>query len=420
MVPVINGILVAIFGIILSAVFCDVPWTRKKQMLFTGCTVMLLSIQGIIYFFAGASAVRLCYPVITHIPLVIILYFFSKKCLWSVVAVLTAYLCCQLRRWLALLAVVIGSGGEVIQNIAEIVITLPLLFVLVKYAAPAVRAVSHYTITAQYQFSLIPALYYGFDYITQIYTDSMSNGSPVIVEFMQFVCSAAYLVFVVRTEKEGRMRSQLERMQDSLNLQVMQAVREIEILRESQQRTNAYRHDLRHHMQYLLSCIENDCLGQAEAYIHGIFTELEANKVRFFCKNEAVNLIFSAYEERAKVHGIPISIQAGLPQNISISENDLCVLLSNALENALDACRKLKEKGVCGTIEVSAFEKNGRLCFQVVNTCDEDVIFDNGIPVTTKPGHGIGVRSICALVERHRGIYTFTVEEGKFILRVSI
>lgn len=420
MVSVINGILVAIFGIVLSVAFCDVLWTRKKRVLLIGCTAMLLSVQGIIYFFVEESAVRLFYPVITHIPLVIILYFFSKKCLWSFVAVLTAYLCCQLRRWLALLAVAIGSGDEVIQSIAEIIITLPLLFVLVRYAAPAVRAVSHYAISVQYQFSFIPALYYGFDYMTRIYTDSMLKGSPVIVEFMQFVCSVAYLGFVVQTEKEGQVRSQLERTQDSLNLQVTQAVREIEILRESQQRANAYRHDLRHHMQYLLSCIENGCLGQAEAYIHGICTELEANKVRVFCKNEAINLIFSAYEERAKVHDIPIKIRAGLPQNISISESDLCVLLSNALENALYACRRLKEKDICGTIEVSAFEKNGRLCFLIVNSCDEDVIFDNGIPVTTNPGHGIGVLSICALVERHHGIYSFAVEEGKFILRVSI
>ena len=46
--------------------------------------------------------------------------------------------------------------------------------------------------------------------------------------------------------------------------------------------------------------------------------------------------------------------------------------------------------------------------------------YNLGIPVTNQPNHGIGVRSICALVERYEGIYTFEVEEGKFILRISI
>ena len=164
--PVINGILVAVFGITLSAAFCDIRWTGKKNVQLIAYIVMLLSMQGIIYFFAEAEVVRLVYPIITHIPLIIVLYSFTKKCVWSFGAVLTAYLCCQLRRWLALLIVALSSGNEEMQNVAEIVITLPLLFILVKYAAPAVRAVSHYTISVQCQFILIPVLYYAFDYIT--------------------------------------------------------------------------------------------------------------------------------------------------------------------------------------------------------------------------------------------------------------
>ena len=50
---------------------------------------------------------------------------------------------------------------------------------------------------------------------------------------------------------------QLEQTQNSLNLQVAQAVREIDALRESQRKASTYRHDLRHHLQYISACIEN-------------------------------------------------------------------------------------------------------------------------------------------------------------------
>ena len=67
-----------------------------------------------------------------------------------------------------------------------------------------------------------------------------------------------------------------------------------------------------------------------------------------------------------------------------------------------------------------AFEKNKKLFLQFMNSCDSDITFVHGIPVTNQPDHGIGVRSICALVERYDGIYTFEVAEDKFILRISI
>lgn len=306
------------------------------------------------------------------------------------------------------------------QNVAELVMTLPILLCLLYFVAPAVRSVSHYTRSVQCQFGLVPALYYGFDYLTRIYTNLLLEGVLVAVEFMPFVCSVAYLIFVVYTSKEGKIRSRLEQTQDILNLQVQQAVREIEALRESQEKISAYRHDLRHHMQYLLACLENEKVEQAQAYIQQICSEIEANKVMTFCENEAANLIFSAFAGRAKKLGVPIKIKAAVSQIIPVSESDLCILLSNALENALHSCLNMKQKGLDGTIEVSVYEKNGKIFLQVINSCDEDIVFDGGMPVTDKPGHGIGVRSICTIVEQYGGMYSFLAENGWFILRISV
>lgn len=73
-----------------------------------------------------------------------------------------------------------------------------------------------------------------------------------------------------------------------------------------------------------------------------------------------------------------------------------------------------------GSIEVQTYEKNEKFFLQVVNDCRETVRFEDGIRVTDQPGHGIGVGSICAIVERYGGLYSFSVREGKFVLRVSL
>ena len=417
---IINKGAVGIFGILLSAVFCEIQWTRRKKWILTGSTAVLLLVQGIIGFAIDFDTVRYFYPIITHIPTALLMYFLSKQKLWAFISVFTAYLCCHVRRWLALLIVTICAGDFNMQNVVEFVVTVPLFLLLWKYAAPAVRSISLHSVSVQWQFGLIPIIAYAFDYLTQIYTDWMKTGSPVVVEFMSFVCSMAYLVFVLRTSKENQLRYQLEQEQENLNLQVVQAVREIELLRESQQQASTYRHDLRHHLQYLLTCMENERFEQAKVYIHDICDEIEGNKVINYCENEAANLIFSAFAGRAKEQDISMKIRAEIPRMVSVAESDLCILLSNALENALHACQKRREKRLPGEIEVSAYEKNGKLFFQITNSCESDVIFEEGIPVTHTPGHGIGVRSICTLVERYRGIYHFSVKDDKFIVRVSI
>lgn len=419
-VYLLNHTFVGIFGMVLSAAFCDIAWTGRKRRVFWSSMALLLLLQGVVYYFANADFARSLYPVTTHVPLIIMLYFFSRKCLWSIISVFTAYLCCQIRRWIALIVIAVFSGGVAMQRITELVVTLPLLLLLIRFVAPSVRSVSHYTISVQCQFGLIPLLYYGFDYLTVVYTNLLLEGELAAVEFMPFVCCVAYLIFVLRISEAERTRSQLEQAQDALNIQIAQAVREIETLRESQQNTKVHRHDLRHHLQYISACIESGKTQHAQTYIRQICSEIEADKVTVFCENEAANLIFSAYAKRAESQGIPVKINAVVSRVLPVSESDLCVLLSNALENALHACQKCRDKGAPAVIEVDAYEENWKFFLQIINSCDGDVLFANGIPVTDKPGHGMGVRSICAIVERYNGIAAFLIEEGQFILRVSL
>lgn len=411
---------VGVFGMILSASFCDTLRTRQKRLAIAVSMVLILVFQGIFYFLVDPEVVELVYPFITHFPLVVVLCVLSRKCLWPIISVLTAYLCCQLRRWLALLVVSIFAGGTVMQNAVELAITLPMLLLLLRFISPSVRTISRYPTSMQCQFGLVPALYYGFDYLTRIYTNMLLDGALVVVEFMPFVCSVAYLVFVIHTASAERVRSRLEQTQNSLNMQITQAVREIEALRESQRKTSIYRHDLRHHIQYLSSCIENGLLEQAKEYIQEVYSEIESNRITVFCENEVANLIFSTFAGRAKDCGIPITIRAVIPQMIPVSESDLCVLLSNALENALHSCQKRNEKGLSATIEVTVNEQNEKLFFEFTNSCDELIVFEHGIPVAAGPGHGLGVRSICAIVDSYGGICNFSVKDNRFILRVLI
>ena len=419
-IPLLNSAAVSGFGSVLSASFCKVLVTRRGRCIFWGCMVPLLLLQGCAYTWWDIEYWRQIYPLIIHLPLALILCILTRRLLWPFISVMTAYLCCELRRWIALLVVAVFSGGSQMQDVVELIVTLPLLFLLLRFAAPAVRLLSGSPARLQINFGLIPMLYYGFDYLTRIYTNLLQSGNLAAIEFMPFVCCGTYLVFILYHSAQKQTESQFQQLQNSLNLQLSQAVREIDTLRESQDMASRYRHDLRHHLQYLASCLKNEQIDQALNYIFDICKEIEVQSVRRYCENEAVNLILCAFAGRAEKMGISMNVQGGLPAFLLASDSDLCVLLSNALENALDACRPMAEAGTPCGIDVQIYDREGRIFLMVTNPCRDTVRFEQGIPVSNRPGHGIGVQSICAIVERYGGIYSFSVEDGRFVLRLSL
>lgn len=418
----LNDAAVSVFGGVLSASFCDALRTRRDRIVFwCGLAAMLIP-QGLAYLIWDASFRLRVYPLIVHLPLLLLLHGLTKK-LWSpAVSILTAYLFCQLRRWIALLAAAILPGGAIVQTLTELAVTAPLLLFLLRFATRAIRQLFRYPMKIQYCFGVIPALYYAFDYLTRVYTDLLSSGEPVVVEFMPFVCCAAYLAFLLFNFTEESKRARLRQIQQNLEIQLAQSVQEINALRESQDMAIRHRHDLRHHLQYLSNCIQNGQDGRAQAYISEIFQEIEAQRVQRYCQNEAANLILSAFAGRAEKERIRLEVQGALPAALAVSDSDLCVLLSNSLENALHACRPLAAEGreCVISLRFQYHGQTGKITLLETNPCAGEVRFENGVPVSGEPGHGIGVQSICAIVERYGGVYSFRVEDGRFVLRLFL
>ena len=111
------------FGSFRAASFCGALDSRRNRVVFWCCMVVIPLASGWIYATWDADFIRMIYPLIIHLPLILLMSALTKKPWWSAVSVLTAYLCCQLRRWLALFVVALASGGHVMQDMVELVVT---------------------------------------------------------------------------------------------------------------------------------------------------------------------------------------------------------------------------------------------------------------------------------------------------------
>ncbi|MDD2971202.1 MAG: GHKL domain-containing protein [Lachnospiraceae bacterium] len=417
-----NYVAVAIFGCVLSAVFCKIPGRKREIIILTATTAMILLMQGIINRYFGLQAIRSVYPLVTHLPLILVLWYLQKRLLWSVVAVLTAYSCCQLRAWAALfVGALLKMDENALQGI-ELILT-PLIFILILlFAARPIQELAQEKTAHILRIGIIPALYYLFDYFATVYSETLYNGTMVVVEFMPFVCSLSYLLFMAQISMKNREYQALEYNRRGLDMQIKQAVKEMEVLRESHEQAAIYRHDLRHHLQYLFGCIDQQKLEQAKEYIQGICHQMEAAKVVQYCENEATNLVLSTYADKAKQEHIAMDIQVSLGKFLLIADEDMGVLLSNALENALHECEALSDSGGDRFISVHGYSKDetGKIFLQIINSCREGIRFYKGMPITDKPGHGVGTYSIRTIVERYRGICSFSEEDRRFVLRISV
>ena len=205
----LNDIAVSLFGSVLSASFCDALATRRNRRLFWCCMALITILQGVVYSIWSADFLRYIYPLIMHLPLLLVLWLLTGKLLWSLISILSAYFFCELRRWIALLVVALFRGGDMMQDLAELIITLPLLLLLLHFFTPVIRQLSGQSPKQQWIFGLIPAVYYLFDYGTRVYTDLLYSGGSAAVEFMPFVCCLVYMAFLLYHSAKEQTEIQL-------------------------------------------------------------------------------------------------------------------------------------------------------------------------------------------------------------------
>lgn len=264
------------------------------------------------------------------------------------------------------------------------------------------------------KFSIIPVLYYIYGYLNTGY----NFAKDVTLNQLFIKCIPNFIVFFAyfMLTDVFKKTHETELLKNRENLALMQlntATEQMELLRREEKQSAIYRHDLRHHMNYLNLCITENKLEEATNYIKQIFEEMDNLKVIQYCTNESINLILTLYATKAKNKNIEISIESSATNFSRFQIIDLCSLLSNVLENAVNACEQIDDKSK-RYIKFRMYEKNNKLCMYICNSFVTPPVFEHELPISTKKGHGIGVISIVHVVEKYNGIYEFLAENGEF------
>lgn len=414
----LNYGLVLIFGLLLSADIAG-GWKirQQKQLIFALCPVFLM-IQGIFWLLWDVSAVERLYPLIVHLPLVLILIFVLKKPFgMALVSVCIAYLCCQLPRWVNL-AFSALTGSPLVGEICYALSIFPIFFLLRRFFVQTAHHAIAYSSQSLILFGSLPFAYYLFDYATTIYSDALYAGIHVLNEFLPTALIFFYVMFLTAYYVQAQKRTQAELQRSMLEAELKQSGAEMESLRRAETQAAIYQHDIRHHMTMIEGLLTAGKPRQAEEYIKKVQADVDAITPKQFCENETANLLCSAFSDRAQQAGVCLSVEAKLPKNLSISDTELCSVISNGLENALHAVAPLEES--YKWVELYCGVRLNKLLIEIKNPYAGEIAMQDGLPVSHQKGHGYGCRSIRSIAEQNGGLCTFEPEHGVFTLRVML
>ena len=184
-----------------------------------------------------------------------------------------------------------------------------------------------------------------------------------------------------------------------------------------------WRHDYKHHMQLVMGMLEqidNEKNSGVIDYIKNLDEKLKKSSLEIVTGNYIVDAIVSAKATLASSYNITFEHNINLTENIkSMEDADLCSILSNLFDNAIEACCKLDINRYIN-FEMLIFKN--QLTIKVINSANGEYIIDNGKLKTTKHGdlHGIGIEHIKAIVENYRGIYDIKPEADSFTANISV
>lgn len=413
----INAASLLFFGVYMSAAFAGISFTKKNILICFGLCAFSGFLQIFSYIEFSEAVVWKLYPLITHLPLfIMLLLVYHKKIATVTVSVFTAYLCCQPAKWFGILVFNITKSFAA-EYIARILTLVSAAAVIYFFFVDYISEIFNKDSRSACFFGITPTVYYIFDYATSVYSEYFALNNYIVSEFLPFFLCIVFMLFCVLYYKEYKQKSDAERKEHIIRLTVEEQKKEIEAVKRSEQEMRILRHDMRLLLNNISVCLSNNDIDTAKKIISAYVSSIDATTVKRYCENTTVNYTISSYAAKSIEMHTEFICQIDI-HSLNCDETMLSTIISNALDNALNAQEKLPFDQ--RKINFMLKNHNQKILLSVKNPFSDKPLFVNGIPVSNNKGHGYGTQSIAYLTERMGGNCQFTTEGNNFVLRIVI
>lgn len=190
-------------------------------------------------------------------------------------------------------------------------------------------------------------------------------------------------------------------------------------LESSNEEMRKIRHDLKNAFIALSGYLDIGDVNAAKQYVDRQIHTIK--QLTYSTGYPAIDAVVNDKKTKALEKNIQFDMKISLPKELLVDEMDLCVILGNALDNALEACERMP----CGQGEIIlSLRKTGEmLLLDIKNTIDKEPVKDSNGMVTTKKdqvNHGFGLKTIYQLTKQYDGTMDYEVKNGWFYLMINL
>lgn len=185
------------------------------------------------------------------------------------------------------------------------------------------------------------------------------------------------------------------------------------------QQMRGWRHDYKHHIQTMKAHLALGQYQELDDYLGDLDMDLTEMDTVLKTGNVRVDAMLNAKLAVAKARGIRVNAKAVVPERLAINEVDLCVIIGNLLDNAMEGCGKITEERQFIRVYMEVLKQ--QLYIYVSNSMGDQISQKGGQYLSTKRGnHGFGLKRIDRTVKKYNGFLNRQHEEGVFATEIML
>jgi signal transduction histidine kinase len=178
------------------------------------------------------------------------------------------------------------------------------------------------------------------------------------------------------------------------------------------------RHDFKYHLGAVRGMLGAGNAEGADEYLTEVEQRMADADLPKYCANAVINALVAGYAERCAGLDIVFNVKVAIPENPGVPDYDLCIILGNLLENAVEASVKQPESR---RIEFVTRNTPAKLLFMVRNNYAGKLREEGGALLSTKAAYGgVGLKSVREAVSQHGGHLVTEYDENTFTAYVSV
>jgi hypothetical protein len=247
------------------------------------------------------------------------------------------------------------------------------------------------------------------------------NMSLTMMVFFVFFLIIMVLVYAMRTgdlyDDFAVSTSRLQMAEKQIDMQKEY----YESLHRQMNEIRRIKHDIRHFTGVMLTLAEEGNLEKLRVFLNEYCEKAKMDQLPVFCEHTICNSIIGYYYLRAKENGILLESHCNITQQSIMSDSDFCIVLGNALENAITACRQI-DPSQPRFVSIYTNLMKGQRLIKVINSYDGALQIKDGKYITMKDGnsHGFGILNMSKVVEGYGGFVKLEHSNNTFTFMAAI